>query len=104
MPENSSASSVTRQSHEEILTRALQDTTIPDIHFNSFVNGVGQGDVIILLLRHGRPVAKLAASYTVIKTFTELLGQLIVNLEHSTGNTIMTSQEIENALHGGGAP
>jgi hypothetical protein len=105
MPEGSSESSVSsasRQSNEEILTGALQDTTIPEIHFNGFVNGVGPGDVVILLLRHGRPVAKLAASYTVVKTLAELLAQSIVNLEHSTGNTIMTSQAIEKALQKGG--
>ena len=104
MPEDSSESlefSTSQSSNQEILTRALQDTTIPEIHFNGFVNGVGPGDVIILLLRHGRPVAKLAASYTVVKTLAELLGQSIANLEHSTGNTIMTSQDIEKALQKG---
>jgi antitoxin (DNA-binding transcriptional repressor) of toxin-antitoxin stability system len=90
-----------QQSIQEMLTRALQDISIPEIHFNGFVNGVTPGDIVILLLRHGRPVAKLAASYTVAKTLAELLGQSIVNLEHSTGNTIMTSQEIEKALQKG---
>jgi hypothetical protein len=104
MPEETSepvSLSISQSSSHEILNRALQDTTIPEIHFNGFVNGVGPGDVVILLLRHGRPVAKLAASYTVAKTLAELLGQSIVNLEHSTGNTIMTSQDIEKALQKG---
>jgi hypothetical protein len=95
MAEESSAS---QQFNQEMLTRALQDPSIPEIHFNGFVNGVGPGDVVILLLRYGRPVAKLAASFTVAKTLAELMAQAIVNLEHSTGNTIMTSQDIEKAL------
>jgi hypothetical protein len=87
-----------QQLSQEMLTGALQDTSIPEIHFNGFINGVGAGDVVILLLRYGRPVAKLASSYTVAKTLAELLGQAIAHLEHSTGNTIMTSQDIEKSL------
>jgi hypothetical protein len=86
MSEDFSGSSASHQPHNEILTRALSDTSIPEIHFNGFINGVGTGDVVILLLRHGRPVAKLAASYTVAKTLAELLGQTIVNFEHQTGH------------------
>jgi antitoxin (DNA-binding transcriptional repressor) of toxin-antitoxin stability system len=85
----------------QLTQEAITDQTVPDIHFNGFVNGIGQGDVLIVLTRHGRPVAKLSASYTVAKTLAQKLGQVIAHLELQTGNTIMTVDDIEKALHKG---
>ncbi len=92
------AEPASRISQNEIFTQALHDTSIPEIHFNGVVNGIGAGDIVILLLRHGRPVAKLSASYTVAKTLAQVLSETIVNLEQRTGNTIMTTHDIDKAL------
>lgn len=79
------------------MTEAIQDGALPDIHFNGFINAVTQGDILIVLLRHGRSVAKLSASYTVAKTLAQKLAVAIANLEQETGNTIMTTEDIEKA-------
>lgn len=78
---------------------AIEDTAVPEIHFNGFINAIGQGDVLIVLTRHGRPIMKLSASYTVAKTLAQKLAQTIAHLEQQTGNTIMTVNMIEQAMH-----
>lgn len=94
--EEECAPDVNRQTQE-----AIADQTIPEIHFNGFINGIGQGDVLIILTRHGRPIAKLSASYTVAKTLAQKLAQAVAQLELQTGNTIMTVDDIEKAMHKG---
>lgn len=79
---------------DEQITQVLSDDTIPEIHFNGFINALGQGDTLIILTRHGRPVARLTASYTVAKTLAKKLAEMIVGLEQNTGNVIMTTDEI----------
>jgi hypothetical protein len=79
------------------LTTALE-SDVEQIYFNSFVSSIGSGDILIVLERHGKPVAILNTSYTVAKTFALKLAQLIGNLEGLTGNTIMTTDDVAAKL------
>ena len=80
------------------MAQAINDDTLPEIHFNGFIITIAQGDVLILLKRHGKNITKLNASYTVAKTLAVKLAGLITNLEQRTGNTVMTNDEIEAAF------
>ena len=79
------------------LVKALE-SDVEQIYFNSVVNSIGSGDILMVLERNGKPVATLNTSYTVAKTLALKLAQLIGNLEESTGNTIMTTDDVEAKL------
>ena len=83
---------------EKVMQAALEDDNIPTFYFNGFINSIGTGDVLIILRRHDKSIAKLHASYTVAKTLAEKLGALIARLEADTGNTIMTTDVVNEAL------
>lgn len=77
------------------LTDAINLDDIPNIYFNGFTNTIGLGDIVISIERNGKPVAVLNASYTVAKTLALKLNGLIQNLENTTGNKIMTTDDVE---------
>jgi len=77
---------------------ALANDDVPTLYFNGFINSLGTGDVLIILKRANRPVAKLHASYTLAKTLAEKLGQLIATLEAKSGNTIMTTDDVTRVM------
>ena len=79
------------------VAQAIQDDTLPEFHFNGFINVLTSGDVLIILQRNGRNIVKLTASYTVSKTLAQKLAQAIVDLEQRTGNTIMTTDDVQQA-------
>ena len=80
------------------LDNALQDDSLPNMYFNGFITSVGSGDILIVLKRHGKPVAVLNTSYTVAKTLAEKLSQAIENLEQKTDTIIMTTEDVTRSL------
>jgi len=80
---------------QQRITKALE-SGVEQIYFNSFANGIGAGDVTIVLERNTKLVAILNTSYTVAKTLASKLASLIGNLEETTGNLIMTTDEVES--------
>lgn len=92
-----STKSEVKQEHQKRIENALA-SDVPHLYFNSFLNALGTSDMLLILERHGRPVAVLNTSYTVAKTLAHKLGQLIVDLEKKTGNTIMTTDDVAMAL------
>ena len=77
------------------IANAMKDDTLPEFYFNGFINALTQGDILIVLQRNGRNVAKLSASYTVSKTLAQKLAGLIISLEQQSSNTIMTTDDIQ---------
>ena len=88
-----------RSEYNAEITTALE-ANIPHIYSNGFSIILGTGDVIILLKEVGINVATLNLSYTVAKTLSEKLGGVIKILENKTGNTIMTTEDIEKSIKG----
>ncbi len=86
---------------EKKFNEALENPEIQRIYANGFVNAMGVGDIMILLQNSKKPIAVLNLSYTVAKTLAIKLGALISQLEDSTGNTIMTTDDIEKSLSKG---
>ena len=77
------------------IANAVKDDALPKFYFNGFINALTQGDILIVLQRNGRNIAKLSASYTVSKTLAQKLAGLIVSLEQQSSNTIMTTDDIQ---------
>lgn len=86
---------------EEELNKAIKNPEIPKVYANGFMTAIGIGDITILLKNSGKPIAVLNLSYTVAKTLSIKLGGLISQLESSTGNTIMTTDDIKKSLSKG---
>lgn len=65
------------------------------IYANGYVNSIGTGDIVVLLERNGEPAAIVNMSYTIAKSLSVSLGQIIAQIEERAGREIMTSTEIE---------
>ena len=78
--------------------KAINNPEIPKLYTNGFITATGNGDALIVLQQNGNPIATLNLSYTMAKTLTLRLGHLVKDLENKTGNTIMTTTDIDNAL------
>ncbi len=79
-------------------TEAYESSEVPKLYANGFSSALGMGDVTILLQQGPKTVAVLNLSYTVAKTLSIKLGGLIKSLEDGTGNTIMTTDQVETLL------
>lgn len=79
------------------IKKALE-SDCPRIYFNGFVNSIGSGDILIIAERNGQPVAVLNTSYTVAKSLSLMLNDLIQNLEGKMGVKIMTTKDTEAKL------
>ena len=84
---------VLSRSHQQAIEAAAKDPNVPKVYANGFINGVSQGDVVVLLHRNGEYVTMLNLSFTVAKTLAVKLGESIASLEARTGSTIMTTDE-----------
>jgi len=82
----------------ERVNNAVGNSEIPHIYFNGFVSTIGPGDVLIVLEQNNKPVATINTSYTVAKTMVAKLNGLINSLEVKTGNKIMTTDHIDQAM------
>ena len=83
--------------HNKRIQEALE-SGVPSLYFNGFINAFSQGDIMCVLERNGQPVGILNMSFTVAKTLSTSLGQLIANLENVSDRPIMTTHEIGNFL------
>jgi len=80
------------------IQKAVGNTAIPHLYFNGFSTTLSTGDILIVLKQNDVPVAVLNASYTVAKTLVQKVGGVIDKLEKITGNTVMTTDNVGDAL------
>lgn len=80
------------------LETALSDPELPALYFNGFMTSLGSGDVTLVLQRNGKPVAVLNASYTIAKTLSMRLRDVIASLEADARHTILTTDDINRAV------
>lgn len=83
---------------DKLIQKAVESNEIPKIYFNGFANGLGNSDIVIVLQSNGKPVAVLNTSFTIAKTLVQKLNDVIGIIEKNSGNTIMTTTDIDKAL------
>jgi hypothetical protein len=88
------------ESLRKLVDSAMDDPAVPKLYCNGFVNSLTNGDMVIGLMRNGRPVAIINLSYTMAKSLAEKVGELITQLEHKSGHNIMSSDEAARYLIG----
>lgn len=77
---------------------AVERTDIPHLYANGFMSGLGNADIVVLLQRNNVPVAVLNMSYTLAKSLSVKIGELIQGFESKTKHDIMTTTLIDQAL------
>lgn len=70
------------------------------VYFNGFQLALTNGDVSGIMLLNGQPQVVLNMSYTVAKSLSVGLTELITKLEELTGRDIMTTKEVESGMAG----
>jgi hypothetical protein len=90
--------SMAKRTPVHMMQKALDDPEIPKLYANTFECALGTGDVALLLRNAHKTVGVVSLSYTVAKTLSLRLQELITFLETKSGNKIMTSGDIEKAL------
>lgn len=70
----------------------------PNIYSNGFTVGLGTGDITIILTLEHQAIARLNMSYTLAKTLSLKLMDVIKVLESKTGTSIMTTDHINKSL------
>ena len=86
------------EKRNELVEIAIDDKDIPHIYCNGFTNVLGGGDIMLVLQQNQRPQATINLSFSLAKTLSVKLGQMIKLLENKTGNRIMTTDEIQTSL------
>lgn len=82
----------------EFISSAILNKEIPKFYFNGFSNGIGNSDIVIVLQLNNTPIAVLNTSYTIAKTLSKKLDEMIQNLETASGNSIMTTDDVNKYL------
>jgi len=83
--------------NEDRIQKAL-DAEIPDIYFNGFSTGLTNSDVTAVLERNGRQIAVVHMSFTLAKTLSIALSDIITRLEQATDKEMLTTHELSAAL------
>jgi hypothetical protein len=79
---------------------ALSDASLPRFYLNGFSTTLGSSDVLVVLKQNNKPIALVNMSYTIAKSLSEKLANSISILEKLTGNTIMTTDDIQKKVRG----
>jgi hypothetical protein len=64
------------------------------LYVNGFGIGIGNADVSLVLQNNGKSILLVNLSYTVAKSLSAKLSEVVQLLESSSGNKIMTSDEV----------
>jgi hypothetical protein len=84
--------------HTETIKRALTDADVPKLYANNFVCSLSVSDLSLIGRRNDSAEFVLNLSYTSAKSLQQLLGEMIEKLESHTGQAILTTKMIEQAL------
>jgi hypothetical protein len=83
---------------DDVIKFAVDSPDIPHLYANGFISAIGNGDTLLVFQQTGRPIATLNLSFTVAKTLVKKLGAIIEDLEKNSGNTIMTTGDLDEVL------
>lgn len=85
----------------EMLAEKIEAGQVSEIYVSGFRIGTANSDIIIEFSRNSRPVQVMNLSYTLAKTLSQYLGNVVQNLEASIGTEIRITKDIDEAMGGG---
>lgn len=74
---------------------AAVESGVPLLYFNAVTIAASNSDVVVLLERNGKPVSIINMSFTMAKTLSLRLGQIIADIESRSGRPIMATSDID---------
>lgn len=77
---------------------AAMAADIPDLYCNGFLTSVGGGDILVILERHGFPVARLNLSHILAKTLGNSLVSSVAAAEEKLGIKFPTTHDVMAAF------
>lgn len=85
--------------NEEILKiNQIEADTTQEVYTNGFQIAFGNADVIVTFQRNGRPVQIMNMSFTLAKTLSQLLGNVIDQIETKGDFKIKTTKELDETI------
>ena len=81
---------------DEIIIDAVSSSEIPKIHFDSFIDGSGSSDLLLVLRQNAQSVAVLNMSYAVARTLAQHLNDKIFISESRSGAILQNPMETDN--------
>lgn len=84
--------------HTETFKKAIKESDAPRLYANNFVCSLSVSDLSLVGRRNDSTEFVLNLSYTSAKSLQQLLGEMIEKLETHTGQAILTTKMIEQAL------
>lgn len=82
----------------QLINLALESDSVPKIYCNGFTNAVGNSDVMVVLQQNGKPAGVVNMSFTIAKTLSQSLKEIIDSIEARSKQSIMTTHEVEKWL------
>ena len=73
---------------------------IEQVYANGFQVALGNADVIVTLQRNGKQIQNINMSFTLAKTLSQMLGNLIDSIETEGDFKIKTTKELDKTLTG----
>lgn len=80
---------------QAIAQNALTNPAVPKLYVNGFVQGVGFGDVYLVLQTNGQSSAVVNMTYATLKTLSESLTALVGEIEKQMGEPLQTLEEVQ---------
>lgn len=82
----------------QLINLALESDSVPKIYCNGFTNAIGNSDVMVVLQQNGKPAGVVNMSFTIAKTLSQSLKDIIDSIESKSSQNIMTTHEVEKYL------
>ena len=80
------------------IEEALSNAQIPELYINGYTIASSASDIVVILLRNGRPVQTLNVSFTLAKTLAIGLNDVVQNIEKKANMDIKTTHDIAKVL------
>ncbi|MBI2433660.1 MAG: hypothetical protein HYV26_12410 [Candidatus Hydrogenedentes bacterium] len=87
-----------QETMQTLAMAAAHNESVPKFYFNGFINALSNGDVVTVLTRNGQPVAVLNSSFTVAKTLSTKISEIIQDLETKTQAPILDADNVDSLI------
>lgn len=90
---------ISQENINKVIETAISSAEIPKLYCNGFTVAIGTSDILVVLQNNQQSVAVLNISFTIAKTLVQKLNGLVGTIETASGNTIMTTDDLNRFLH-----
>ncbi len=85
---------------EELLKKAILSDDVPKFYANGFAAFRGNADMGIIFQHNSKPNLIINMSFTLAKTLSRKINQMISDFEKKTGIDILTTSDVDQKMIG----